>query len=57
MMKIGFEPIRVLHHPFRNRDDIEPDRNTLSRGLKNVKGELCVYRKSAAASSVWADWT
>lgn len=43
MKKICYKPIGVVHSPFRSREDIEPMRNTRSRGFQNVRGEIEVF--------------
>jgi len=37
---IRFQPIGVVHSPFRTREDVDPRRNTRTNGFSDVRGEL-----------------
>ena len=39
-----FEPIGIVHSPFKNRDDIPPDTNRDPHGFDDVFGEIEVFK-------------
>lgn len=46
-MAIKFKPIGIIRSPFRDKQDIEPERNTRPDGFDPIPGELEVYGEFA----------
>ena len=44
-MKIKFEPIGVIHSPFKKKEDIESKKYADSRGFDSVHGELEIFKE------------
>lgn len=42
-MKINYEPIGVIHSPFKSKEDIEPERHTKPPGFDPIQGELELF--------------
>jgi len=43
-MQFSFEPIGVVHSPFKKREDIAPRRNVSPRGFSAVQAELEIFK-------------
>jgi len=44
-MKIKFEPIGIVHSPFKKKEDIESKKYADSRGFDSVHGELEIFKE------------
>ncbi len=42
-MGFCFEPIGVVHSPFKNKEDISRSKNTTATGFSDIKGEIEVF--------------
>ncbi len=46
-MEIVFEPIGIVHSPFKRKEDIKKSRNIDPRGFEDVRGELEIFAEFA----------
>jgi len=46
--KIIFQPIGVIHSPFKNPEDIDPSRNVRPGGFSRIAGEIEIFQPYSA---------
>ena len=44
-MEIKFKPIGVAHSPFKNTEDIEPQKYANAKGFGSIQGELEIFKE------------